>query len=531
LVVSGVTTLNSGATAITLDRTDNDFQATVNATGGVVSLRDTNALTAALTASGAGTLQSGGALVASGSAAGLTTTSGGTTAFGVTTVNGTLGVTSTGDVTQTGALVVSGVTTLNSGATAITLDRTDNDFQATVNATGGVVSLRDTNALTAALTASGAGTLQSGGALVASGSAAGLTTTSGGTTAFDVTTVNGALGVTSTGAVTQTGALVVSGVTTLNSGATAITLDRTDNDFQATVNATGGVVSLRDTNALTAALTASGAGTLQSGGALVASGSAAGLATTSGGTTAFGVTTVNGALGVTSTGDVTQTGGIAVVGGASTFNTASGSILLNGNANLLSNVTAVTPANLALKSDSPNFTVNINGVQGAATIEMPVATTAELAGNNNVPSTLSALAFKYSGSLNSFNIVGAGPYTVGPNTSVDLSSPTPILAKLSFVPNYLLPLSFSGVSVGANTVTTGAAVATAVNAASATLNLEDRDAQEAAAGTGVVKKRIRSSAIGFDELSAGLKYTDLSVRRAACSKQQEDGKSGPAICN
>jgi hypothetical protein len=116
-----------------------------------------------------------------------------------------------------------------------------------VNATGGVVSLRDTNALTAALTASGAGTLQSGGALVASGSAAGLTTTSGGTTAFDVTTVNGALGVTSTGAVTQTGALVVSGVTTLNSGATAITLDRTDNDFQATVNATGGVVSLRDT--------------------------------------------------------------------------------------------------------------------------------------------------------------------------------------------------------------------------------------------------------------------------------------------
>jgi filamentous hemagglutinin family protein len=218
ITAKGIATLDSGASNTVLNLVGNDFQGTVNATGGVVSLSDTNALTAVLTASGAGTLQSGGALVASGSAAGLTTTSGGTTAFGVTTVNGALGVTSTGAVTQTGALVVSGVTTLNSGATAITLDRTDNDFQATVNATGGVVSLRDTNALTAALTASGAGTLQSGGALVASGSAAGLTTTSGGTTAFGVTTVNGALGVTSTGAVTQTGALVVSGVTTLNSG-------------------------------------------------------------------------------------------------------------------------------------------------------------------------------------------------------------------------------------------------------------------------------------------------------------------------
>jgi len=397
---------------VTLTNASNDFGGTATVTGANVSLVDANALTAALTASGTGALQSAGNLAASGSAAGLTTTTtaGGTTSFGATTVTGNLGVTSAGVVTQTGALNVTGTSTVTATGQDVTLTNASNDFGGTATVTGANVSLVDANALTAALTASGTGALQSAGNLAASGSAAGLTTTTtaGGTTSFGATTVTGNLGVTSAGVVTQTGALNVTGTSTVTATGQDVTLTNASNDFGGTATVTGANVSLVDANALTAALTASGTGALQSAGNLAASGSAAGLTTTTtaGGTTSFGATTVTGNLGVTSAGAATQTGALNVTG-TSTVTATGQDVTLTNAGNDFGGTATVTGANVSLAdanaidlgatTASGNLAVtSVGAVTDSGTLTV-TGTTTVTAGAANV--TLDQAANTYTGNL------------------------------------------------------------------------------------------------------------------------------------
>ncbi|MGS0758494.1 hypothetical protein ACVBEH_29520, partial [Roseateles sp. GG27B] len=84
LTVGGTTGISAAGQVVTLDNAANDFSGLVTANSAAISLRDSNALSAALTASGNSPLQAAGDLVVSGSTVNLTTstTSAGTTRFG-----------------------------------------------------------------------------------------------------------------------------------------------------------------------------------------------------------------------------------------------------------------------------------------------------------------------------------------------------------------------------------------------------------------------------------------------------------------
>ncbi|MGS0758220.1 hypothetical protein ACVBEH_28100, partial [Roseateles sp. GG27B] len=103
---------------------------TASVTGAAISLRDSSALTAALTASGNSTLQAAGDLVVRGSTVNLTTstTSAGTTHFGATTISGNLDVTSAGAVSQTGALAITGTSAVVATGSNVTLADSPNNF-------------------------------------------------------------------------------------------------------------------------------------------------------------------------------------------------------------------------------------------------------------------------------------------------------------------------------------------------------------------------------------------------------------------
>ena len=140
--------------------------------------------------------QTGDGTITVGGNASITDTDGGMV-LGNLAATGTLDATSTaGAITQAASttIAVDGATTLEASdgddpATDydVTPDGADNDFVGTVPATGKDVTLADTNALTAVLTASGDSTVTAGGNLAVSGSTQGLTTTTtdGGTTSFD----------------------------------------------------------------------------------------------------------------------------------------------------------------------------------------------------------------------------------------------------------------------------------------------------------------------------------------------------------
>ena len=117
-----------------------------------------------------------------------------------------------GSVTQNAAAIVTGATAVNAGSGAVSLNIAGNNF-GSVGATGGAVVIADVNAL-----------------------------------ALDATNA-GSLFVTAGGAISQNGAVVVSGTTSANAGTNAITLTNAGNNF-ANVGATGGAVSITDSNAL-----------------------------------------------------------------------------------------------------------------------------------------------------------------------------------------------------------------------------------------------------------------------------------------
>ena len=146
--------MSASGQAITLTNASNNFTGDVTATGSTIQITDTNALNAAITASGAATLIAGGNLGVSGSAAGLTTTTtaGGTTTFGATTVTGNLSATSAGNLQDTGTVTVSGTssfTTTGTNAT-ITMDQLASTGAVDVHTTGvnGHATIVNASALT-----------------------------------------------------------------------------------------------------------------------------------------------------------------------------------------------------------------------------------------------------------------------------------------------------------------------------------------------------------------------------------------------
>ncbi|MBT9492345.1 MAG: hypothetical protein IV107_08315 [Paucibacter sp.] len=381
-----------------LTETGNHFGGLATVVADDISLRDGGALTAAITASGSSTLQAGGALVVSGSGVGLSTTSASTTNFGASALSGNLVVNSTGAVTQSAALTVTGTTAITATGVDVTLAEAGNNFGGLATVAANNISLRDSGALMAVLTASGNSSLQSGAQLNLGGSTVGgnlsltsagaLTQTSasalivGGTTTvnaggFDVTlaeagndfgaavaatakdislrdsgaltlggsSISGNLNVTSAGALTQTGAtaLMVTGTTTITASGVDVTLTEAGNDFGGLVTAVAKDISLRDSGALTVGLTASGNGRLQTGG-----------------TSTFGHSTLGGDLSVSSAGAVGQIASTALtVAGTSVITAGANTVTLTQAGNDFQGAVSVSSSQAVQLSDSNAITLGL----------------------------------------------------------------------------------------------------------------------------------------------------------------------------
>jgi len=339
--VGGNADFDAGAGAITLGNAGNDFGGAVHLSGGAAVVRDANALQL-------GTLD----------VAGLTVASGGALSLGSGLVGGNLSATSQGGgIRQAGALLVAGASTIDAGAGGISLDHAGNDFVGAVDLAGGAAVVRDANALrlgtldvaslhaTAttidlatdvttsgdqtydgvlvldadlALTAGGnvgfgsavdgahrlsvdAGGAVVFGAAVGGGTAlAGLDVDAGSFSAASTIAVDGDLSIAArTGGITQSGAFRVGGNADFDAGTGAIALGNAGNDFAGTVALRGGIVDIRDRNALS--LGSVDATSLHATAATI------GLAsdvTTSGGQTYDGVLVLDADLALTAGGNV-----------------------------------------------------------------------------------------------------------------------------------------------------------------------------------------------------------------------------------
>ena len=312
LSVTGTSALNAGSSPITLTAAGNDFGGLVSASGTAIALTDTNALTAHVAAGGGTTLIAGGLLTVDGSAPNLVVTGNGIV-FGATTTGGLQANGGTGTITQTGALTLANSATLSTAGQDITLTNAANHLGPNPTSfTGANVALTSATALLAGGTATGNLTLN--GAAVTLGN----------------TTVGGALNVTGNGGISATGPIQVTGASTLNAGASDITLSGAGNHFGGLVTATGGAVALTDTAAMGVHLASAASANLVATGALAVDGATTGNLAASGSsvTLGSGSTTVGGALTATAaTGDITQSGTVAVTG-ASTLTASAGAISL-----------------------------------------------------------------------------------------------------------------------------------------------------------------------------------------------------------
>ena len=416
--VTGASTLNSGGSAITLANVNNDFGGAVTATGGALSLADVNGLTAHLTSTST-TLSAGGALVADGAMTGAVNvtaasadveqsgaltvhlnnvgsaivksnaalhvdgnSTGNVTANGSTVtlgggalnVGGNLSATSSaGDITQAAALTVAGTSTLAAGTGNVTLATTGNALTGAVTASGANVTLVDASALSAHLAANGSATLTSSSGLTVDGSANALTLT-GTSVAFGPggTTVTGAL-TTNGGGVSQTGNLSVGGLSTFNAGSGDILLAAPGTNLQGAITATGHTISLTDAHAIDANITATGDVTLSSTGDVTTHGSYGGGLKVSGADVTLNQGTLAtplvlpGKLEVTSTGDttltyITATGAQVATGGTllldGTLKSTGGDVTLAGNAiqgvNKLGAIDAAAGAKVSLDTSGGN---------------------------------------------------------------------------------------------------------------------------------------------------------------------------------
>jgi hypothetical protein len=290
LSIGGIATVTTGAAAINLIGSGNDFRGTVslaNTGANNVSLTDKSALTL-------GTLSVGGTLTARAS---------GSFVLGTGSVGGNLIVTAgtsttNGAITQAaGGIAVAGTSSFTTGRNGITLTNANNDF-------GGAVSLfysgqfpaaiTDKNALTLGSVTIGQDlTVRSNGALNLGSGSVGRN--------LVATSFNNNTG--ATGAITQAGKLTVGGTAAITAGAAAITLTNAANNFT-------GAVSLTNSGANDAAIVDATA--------LVLGQSSVGRN--------LAVTT--GAGNVSGTGNLTQTG-IVTVAGKTTLTAAAANTTIN----------------------------------------------------------------------------------------------------------------------------------------------------------------------------------------------------------
>ncbi|MCC4632755.1 filamentous hemagglutinin N-terminal domain-containing protein [Xanthomonas dyei] len=298
LQVAGNSVVDAGSGAIVLDAAGNDFQGLLALSGGATRVRDANALT--LDALNTGSLD-----VASNGALNL--------GFGL--VNGDLDAASNGGaVSQSAALTVTGITRIDSAGASIALADAGNDFQSAVNLRGGDTRVRDRNALTLGNVDVAALEVSSGQALnLGQGRIGGtLVARSGVVPAARIRAQALPTPAATDAGITQQGALTVLGNSVLDAGSGAIVLTDAGNDFQGSVQATGGSIALVDRNDLAVAAQASGAVSLQAGGQLSTSGAIAGnaVALGSGGAMQLGHDISSaGNLSVRSGGAMTQSGG------------------------------------------------------------------------------------------------------------------------------------------------------------------------------------------------------------------------------
>ncbi len=330
LQVAGPSSIHAGANSIGLDDPGNHF-------GGAISLSNSGAGNTALLAdSGAltlGTLTLGG---------GLTATSHGALNLGTGSVGGNLMASSNnGLITETaGGLQVGGTSSINAGASPITLTDAANHFTGAVSLSntgaGNAVQVTDPGNLTL-------GVLNVGG---------NLTATSTGALNLGTGSVGGSLTAASNGAITESGSLKVAGATTLAAAANGDISLADANDFSSVAVISGHNVTLNDMNALTlgnfdiaGTFTATAGGTISDSGRVTASalnltGSAIGTGNLSGGTPGF-IDTQVGSLNLKAT-----SGGIFV-------NNLSGSVT----------VTASAPGNIELITRGPNANLTVQSVR------------------------------------------------------------------------------------------------------------------------------------------------------------------------
>ena len=308
-IAAGTTSLGAGSNAITLPNATNDFTGAVSLTGGAVSITDANALTLGTLATGALTAVSTGALN-----------------LGQGAVGGNLVATSNGGaITQSGGLTVAGTSSLDAGASSITLANAGNDFGGAVSLSGSSASIADANALTL-------GTVSLGG---------------------------GSLVVTASGAITQSGS-ITAGAASFNAGSNPITLANPGNDFSGAVSLSGGDVTITDANVLTlgavnaSSLTANCASFNQDGSGIVVTGPStltAGQITLNSATNAFDTVNVAGTLDA-STGTLTAVTWNLLSGG-----TLKGAGTVTGNVN---NSGTISPG-----ASPGTLTINGNFVQAS----------------------------------------------------------------------------------------------------------------------------------------------------------------------
>ena len=309
-IAAGTTSLGAGSNAITLPNATNDFTGAVSLTGGAVSITDANALTLGTLATGALTAVSTGALN-----------------LGQGAVGGNLVATSNGGaITQSGGLTVAGTSSLDAGASSITLANAGNDFGGAVSLSGSSASIADANALTL-------GTVSLGG---------------------------GSLVVTASGAITQSGS-ITAGAASFNAGSNPITLANPGNDFSGAVSLSGGDVTITDANVLTlgavnaSSLTANCASFNQDGSGIVVTGPStltAGQITLNSATNAFDTVNVAGTLDA-STGTLTAVTWNLLSGG-----TLKGAGTVTGNVN---NSGTISPG-----ASPGTLTINGNFVQASS---------------------------------------------------------------------------------------------------------------------------------------------------------------------
>ncbi|MCC4603508.1 beta strand repeat-containing protein [Xanthomonas campestris] len=260
LQVAGNSVVDAGSGAITLDAAGNDFQGLLALTGGAMRVRDANALTLDALDTGALNVASNGAL---------------NLGFGL--VDGDLDAASNGGaVTQTAALTVTGATRINSAGATIALADAGNDFQSALSLSGGDTRVRDRNGLTLGTLDVGALDVASGAGLnLGQGRIGGTLVARSGSNGIGSTgrlTAQAVVRPAATGAdITQQGALTIVVNSVLDAGTGAIVLTDAGNDFQGSVQASGGSIALADRNDLAATAQSSGAVNLQAGGQLSSS--------------------------------------------------------------------------------------------------------------------------------------------------------------------------------------------------------------------------------------------------------------------